>query len=99
MPTPITPTERPRVRPDSMLGAVSDRRILDAPERRLEGRDKVTGRARYAADVRLDGALNVAFLRSPFAHARIRRVDVAAARAMPGGRAVLTGADVRPARI
>src|SRR5438105_10732441 len=82
-----------------MLGAVSDRRILDAPERRVEGRDKVTGRARYAADVRIDGALEVAFLRSPFAHARIRALDVAAAKTMPGVRAVIAGADTMPARI
>jgi CO/xanthine dehydrogenase Mo-binding subunit len=82
-----------------MLGAVSDRRILDVPERRVEGRDKVTGRARYAADVHIDGALQVAFLRSPFAHAAIRRVDATAARAMAGVRAVITGADTKPARL
>jgi len=82
-----------------MLGAVSDRPILDAPARRVEGRDKVTGRAKYAADVRIDGALEVAFLRSPFAHARIRSIDVTAAKAMPGVRAVITGADTKPARL
>src|SRR2546428_1190353 len=82
-----------------MLGAVSDRRILDVPERRLEGRDKVTGRAKYAADVRVDGALQVAFLRSPFAHALVRSADTKAARAVPGVRAVITGADVKPARL
>ena len=82
-----------------MLGAVSDRHILDEPERRLEGRDKVTGRAKYAADVRVDGALQVAFLRSPFAHALVSSVDANAARAMPGVRAIITGADVRPARL
>src|SRR5262249_10153352 len=53
----------------------------------------------YAADVRTAGALHVAFLRSPFAHALLRAVDASAARAMPGVRAVLTGADVRPARL
>src|SRR5258707_1829059 len=111
MPMPMTPTLSSRFPPiaisappwrglsDSMLGAVSDRRIIDAPERRIEGRDKVTGRARYAADVRIDGALEVAFLRSPFAHARIRAIDVAVAKTMPGVRAVITGADTRPARV
>src|SRR2546430_3209231 len=84
---------------DSMLGAVTDRRILDAPERRVEGRDKVTGRARYAADVRIDGALEVAFLRSPFAHARIRAINTAATNTLPGVRAVITGGDTRPARL
>src|SRR5690349_17142753 len=82
-----------------MLGAVSDHGILDAPERRVEGRDKVTGRARYAADARIENALQVAFVRSPFAHARIRSVDAAAAKTMPGVRAVITGADTKPARL
>src|SRR5258707_6141637 len=111
MPMPMTPTLSSRFPPiaisappwrglsDSMLGAVTDRGILEAPERRVEGRDKVTGRARYAADVRIDGALEVAFLRSPFAHARIRAIDVAVAKTMPGVRAVITGADTRPARL
>src|SRR5258708_29910521 len=105
MPMPMTPTLRSRFAPiaisappwrglsDSMLGAVSDRRIIDAPERRVEGRDKGTGRARYAADARIDGALEVAFLRSPFPHPRIRAIDAAAPKAMPGARAVITGAD------
>ena len=73
--------------------------LLSTPERRVEGDAKVTGRARYAADVRIAGALEVAFLRSPFPHALIARIDTSAARAMPGVRSVLTGADVRPARL
>ena len=78
---------------------VAGRSPFDAPEIRLDGREKVTGGARYAADVRRDGTLQVAFLRSPYRHARILSVDASAARAMPGVRAVLTGADVRPARL
>ncbi|MBI4171285.1 MAG: xanthine dehydrogenase family protein molybdopterin-binding subunit [Actinobacteria bacterium] len=78
---------------------MSDPRILERAERRIEGRDKVTGRARYAADVRVEGALQVAFLRGPLPHARITSVDPARALAMPGVRAVITGADVRPARL
>jgi CO/xanthine dehydrogenase Mo-binding subunit len=72
---------------------------LATPEVRLEGRAKVTGQAAYAADVRRDGTLQAAFLRSPYPHALITAIDVTAARAMPGVRAVLTGADVRPARL
>jgi CO/xanthine dehydrogenase Mo-binding subunit len=72
--------------------------ILDQPEYRVEGRDKVQGRARYAADVKMPGMLHAAFVTSPYAHARIVSVDVAAARALPGVRAVLTGADTRPER-
>lgn len=73
--------------------------LLEAPERRIEGTEKVTGRARYAADVRRDGMLHAAILRSPFPHARIVSIDAGAARALPGVRAVVTGADVRPARL
>lgn len=72
--------------------------LLSTPERRLEGRDKVTGAARYAADFSREGMLHVAFVGSPYPHALVRDVDVAAARAVPGVVAVLTGADVRPAR-
>lgn len=72
--------------------------VLSTPERRIEGRDKVTGVAEYAADLRRDGMLHAAFVGSPHAHARVVRVDTSAARAVPGVRAVLTGADVRPAR-
>lgn len=42
--------------------------------------------------------LHAAFTQSPYAHARIRSIDTSAARAMPGVRAVLTGADLKPAR-
>jgi CO/xanthine dehydrogenase Mo-binding subunit len=72
---------------------------LDAPEWRVEGHEKVTGRAAYVADLRRPGMLHVAFARSPFAHARIARIDVAAARAAAGVHAVLTGVDIRPARL
>ena len=72
--------------------------ILETPEWRVEGRDKVTGAARYAADITRPGMLHAAFVGSPFPHARVASVDVEAARKMPGVRAVLTGADVRPAR-
>src|SRR5439155_19238713 len=55
----------------------------------------LTGRGRYVDDVSLPGLLHAAFLRSPYAHARINALDSAAARAMPGVIAVLTGADMQ----
>lgn len=73
--------------------------LLRRPERRIDGREKTTGTARYAADVRINGALETAFARSPYPHARIARLDVSGARALDGVRAILTGADVRPARL
>ena len=73
--------------------------ILDQPEYRVEGRDKVTGAARYAADVAMPGMLHAAYVTSPYPHARIGSVDVSAARKLPGVRAVLTGADTKPGRL
>ena len=67
---------------------------IGIPLGRLDGRDKVTGQARYSADVRLPGTLGGAVLRSPLPHARLIRVDTTRARALPGVHAVLTGADL-----
>ena len=60
---------------------------------RHDGLDKVTGRARFGADLALPGMLTGAVLRSPHAHARIRSIDTSAAVAMDGVKAVVTGAD------
>ena len=54
---------------------------------RLEGAEKVTGRARYCYDVRLPGMLQAVLVTSPHPHARIRSVDVSAAETMPGVKA------------
>jgi 4-hydroxybenzoyl-CoA reductase subunit alpha len=59
----------------------------------VDGIDKVTGRARFTADIACDGALVGRILRSPWAHAEIVSVDASAARALPGVRAVITGED------
>ena len=61
---------------------------------RPEGLEKVTGQAIYGGDVKLPGMVFGAVLRSPHAHARIKRVDTSAAEPMPGVLAVLTGADM-----
>jgi CO/xanthine dehydrogenase Mo-binding subunit len=57
---------------------------------RLEGREKVSGRAIYASDIRLPGQLYARVLRSPHAHARIARIDVSRAEQLPGVHAVLS---------
>jgi CO/xanthine dehydrogenase Mo-binding subunit len=72
--------------------------ILDQPEYRVEGRDKVTGAARFAADFARPGMLHAAFVASPYPHARVVSVNASAARALAGVHAVLTGADTKPAR-
>jgi CO/xanthine dehydrogenase Mo-binding subunit len=69
---------------------------LAEPEYRVEGSLKVTGQARYAADVRQPGMLHAVYARSPYPHALIRSVDTTRATAAPGVRAVLTGADLPP---
>jgi aerobic carbon-monoxide dehydrogenase large subunit len=61
--------------------------------RRKEDVRLVTGRGNYSDDFNLPGQAYGAAVRSPYAHARIRSIDTAAARAMPGVLAVLTGAD------
>lgn len=60
---------------------------------RHDGADKVTGRAKYGADVRLTGLLQGFILRSPIAHGRIVSIDTSAAEACPGVHAVITGKD------
>ena len=60
---------------------------------RHDGTDKVTGRARYAADTYLPGLLHAKILRSPRPHARIRSIDAGRALALAGVKAVVTSAD------
>src|SRR6478736_421606 len=67
---------------------------IGAPLRRVEDRRFLLGRGRFVADIELPGALACVLVRSPHAHARIRRIDVAAAKASPGVVAVFTGADM-----
>jgi len=61
---------------------------------RVEARDIVTGRATYAADVRLEGMLHGAIVRPPVRGAKVKSVDDAAARAMPGVVAIVRDGDV-----
>ncbi len=59
---------------------------------RPDGIEKVTGRAQYGADIKQAGMLHARLLRSPHAHANIKRIDTSKAEAVPGVKAVLTGA-------
>ena len=61
---------------------------------RPDGVDKVTGRARYGADFNMPGQLIGRILRSPHAHAIIRKIDTSKAAQFPGVKAVLTAADL-----
>ena len=57
---------------------------------------KVTGKSKYAEDFRAEGMLFAKLLLSPLPHARVTRVDVSAALAMPGVKAILTADDLPP---
>jgi CO/xanthine dehydrogenase Mo-binding subunit len=56
---------------------------------RKDGHERVRGEARYTADIKLPGMLQAAVLRSPHAHARVKRIDLASALALPGVRAAI----------
>ena len=60
---------------------------------RHDALDKVTGRAKYGADINMPGMLHGKILRSPHAHARILSIDTSKAEALPGVKAVLTSKD------
>jgi carbon-monoxide dehydrogenase large subunit len=66
---------------------------IGAPAVRKEDARLVTGQGRFSDDVNLPGQAYAAMVRSPHAHARIRAIDAAAALALPGVLAVLTGTD------
>ncbi|MBI2160358.1 MAG: xanthine dehydrogenase family protein molybdopterin-binding subunit [Candidatus Rokubacteria bacterium] len=69
-------------------------RVVGQPVPRVDAVEKVTGRARYVTDLVLPGMAHAKILRSPYAHARVRRVDTARAGARPGVIAALSGADL-----
>jgi CO/xanthine dehydrogenase Mo-binding subunit len=61
---------------------------------RVDGVEKVTGKAKFTGDLVIPGMLHGKILRSPYAHARINSIDAARAEALPGVAAVLTAADI-----
>src|SRR5712691_4708994 len=76
-----------------MAPATAERLFGKAMKRREDPRF-ITGRGNYVDDVKLPGMTYAAFVRSPHAHARIRSIDVAGAKAHPGVVAVFTGKDM-----
>ena len=69
-------------------------RVIGRATPKLDAEAKVTGTALFGADVRLPNALTAKILRSPYAHAVIRRIDKGAAEAHPGVHAVIDGSDL-----
>src|SRR5437763_1525267 len=76
------------------MAETTTRPYVGRPLKRVEDPRLIKGAGTFVDDVRLPGLLQAAILRSPHAHARILSIDTAAARALPGVVAVLTGKDV-----
>jgi aerobic carbon-monoxide dehydrogenase large subunit len=72
---------------------------IGKPLRRREDERFLTGAGQYTDDVTLHGQTYAVFLRSPYAHARIRSIDTTAARKAPGVVAIFTGADIAASKI
>ena len=68
--------------------------VVGRPAPRGDGLQRARGEAVYTADLRLNGMLHAAVLRSPHAHARVRRIDVTPALAQPGVHAAIAPGDL-----
>jgi len=79
-----------------MTAAAPRRSWLGQSVLRNEDSRFLTGRAQYVDDIRMPGLLEAAMLRSPYAHALIKRIDYSRALEIPGVHGVITGADVVP---
>jgi xanthine dehydrogenase molybdenum-binding subunit len=73
---------------------MADFSVLRTSVPRVDALDKVTGKAQFSADIILPGMLYAKALRSPFPHARIKRLDTSKAKSLKGVKAVITSADV-----
>jgi aerobic carbon-monoxide dehydrogenase large subunit len=87
------PEDRPRAR-RSEVDETANHAGIGAARKRREDPRFLTGTSRFTDDIALPGHAHAVVVRSPHAHARIRAVDAAAARAALGVRLVLTAADV-----
>ena len=67
---------------------MDQRRVIGKPTNRLDGVAKASGKAKYSSDLNPPGLLQAVFLTSPHAHARVKSVDVSAAKALKGVTAV-----------
>lgn len=69
--------------------------VIHESKPRIDGVEKVTGKARYAADLYLDGMLYAGVLRSPYTSAKVTKIDTSKAKAIEGVEAVVTFQDLR----
>src|SRR5438128_11331634 len=76
------------------MATVAEERLVGKAIKRREDPRFITGRGQYVDDVKLPGMTYAAFVRSPHAHARIRKIDAAAAPPHPGVVAIFTRKDI-----
>ena len=76
------------------LANADNYKVIGTRANRLDGLDKVTGSAKFGADIHIAGMLHGKLLTSPHAHARIRSIDTSKAEAFPGVKAVMTAVDL-----
>ena len=73
---------------------IGTNRYIGSPVERVEDLRFLRGRGEFVGDLRREGMLHAAILRSPSAHGRLRRIDTTAAYAIHGVRAVITAAEI-----
>ncbi|MBN1303093.1 MAG: molybdopterin-dependent oxidoreductase [Anaerolineales bacterium] len=99
-PTPLTtqggePIVQTRVMPNVVVTPENKQwNLVGKPEKKLDAVKLVQGKPAFTADIELRGLLHAKVLKSPHAHARIRKIDASKARALPGVAAVLTWEDL-----
>lgn len=86
----MTPNQKERA--DKLEG-------MGCKRKRVEDVRFVQGKGNYVDDVKLPGMVFGDFVRSPYAHARIKKIDASKALALPGVKAVLTAADLKPLKL
>jgi carbon-monoxide dehydrogenase large subunit len=77
------------------MATATEERLFGKAIKRREDPRFITGRGQYVDDVKLPGLTHAAFVRSPHAHARLRSVNTAKAKSLPGVIAIYTGDDVQ----
>src|SRR6476646_638921 len=96
-PRPARRRARPPARPGegaAMTTEAIPQGFVGQPIKRTEDRRLITGKGRYLDDIQMPGLAYMAILRSPYAHANIKSIDIEVAKSMPGVLDVLVGADV-----
>src|SRR6202140_162943 len=80
--------------PEDRQATIGTTRYIGSPVERIEDRRFLRGRGEFVGDLRREGMLHAAILRSPIAHGRILQVDATAALSLPGVRSVITAEQI-----